>query len=57
MPEIKINIDFVPDRIEVYQLINVWECRKCMGIPQNIVKVDTQGNILGKERKDAIGKR
>ena len=53
MPEIKINIDFVPDRIEVYQLINIWEDKKVLRKPRNILKIDSKGNIIGKEKKDA----
>lgn len=54
MVDIKINVDFIPDRIEVYQLVNTWENQKVMKKPRNILRIDTKGNIIGKEKNNAI---
>lgn len=50
MHEITIKMDFMPDRIEVYQLIQVYES-KTEG-SRNVLKVDSKGNILAKEKQD-----
>lgn len=57
MPEIKITVCSAPERIEIYQLIGVWEDKKFFKKPKVILKVDTKGNILQKVDHNAVSER
>jgi hypothetical protein len=51
VPEIKLNLDFIPEKIEIYQLVGVWENPKFLNKPTQILRVDTEGKVIGKEKK------
>lgn len=46
MNEFNIYVDFIPDRIEVYQLVSVWENKQKTEKPIRILKVDQNGKLL-----------